>query len=122
MPIYVDGMVLDSERSGPEALLYKIGGYPMLLPGFHPNQGYAIALCNACRINFVVEFDDYSIRESRVVWTIAGVEVPDAVPKPVRYAVRDAKLAAAVGSITGALMSMRTAVERTQRHEEARVC
>ena len=64
-------------------------------------------------INFVVEFDSY-VWKRQVVWPIEGGKVSTDVPEAVRSAVRNGKPARAVGSMTGAIMSARTAVERIQ--------
>lgn len=81
------------------------------------SPGYAICQCKSCRKRVVVEFSSYH-RDPTVVWPMPGTSVSEDIPEPIRLAVIDAKRAHAADSKTGAIMSLRTAVERLQRDKK----
>lgn len=89
--------------------------YPVFLSRSGVTPGYMLNVCKACRIRIVIELTG---GRQTVVWPIRGASVSDDVAAPVRVAAIDAKLSHAVGSKTGAIMSLRTAVERLQRDKE----
>ncbi len=57
-------------------------------------------------------------QEFTVVWPIPGTSVSEDIPPLIRLAMVDAKLSHAVDSKTGAIMSLRTAVDRLQRDKK----
>jgi len=104
-------------------------GVPPHRDGIAWIPGYWVVRCQACDKRLVVEdnvveqFDEEEEKkvEERIykaVWPLGGATVSEIIPEPIRSAVIDAHLAYAAGSKTGAIMSVRTAVERLQRHEK----
>lgn len=84
--------------------------------GSWSEEGYVVAVCVSCNEPFVVWKKH---REPpRAVWPLAGIQVDDSVPERVRAAVKDAKRAFAAESVTGAIMSLRTAVARIQKQQK----
>jgi len=121
-PVTVSGRAEDLASKNPNRVNYFDAGYLVFAP---PDQrddktGFAVVDCDNCQIRFIVAIPHYDYQGPiSVVWPIPGISVSDDVPEPVHSAVVDAKLAHAVGSITGAVMSIRTAVERIQTHAGA---
>ena len=114
----VDGKAIMLDRSSDSNLVYVNVRYPAFIPPHHPQPGYVVMLCKVCNTRIVVEVPLEDYQQARVVWPLPGVVVSEDVPEPVRSAVVDAKRAYAVDSKTGAIMSVRTAVERIQRQQE----
>ena len=120
-PVAVSGRAEDIAHRNSDRKYYIDAEYLVFVPpDLRDKTGYAVVYCNSCQIRFVVAipYEDY-LGPMRVIWPIPGISVSEDVPEPVHSAVVDAKLAHAVGSITGAVMSMRTAVERIQTHAGA---
>ena len=115
------GQVLDVDHSSHSVKNYLKAVYPCFIPEIYPYPvGYAVALCPSCKEFLVVEAPKETYKSCRPVWPLPGTRVSEDIPEPVRAALADAKLAAAAGSKTGAVMSIRTAVERVQRREKVK--
>ena len=119
IPIQVHGRVLDTKNSTQDMLLYSDARYPAFVPQIQDDHetGYALIQCNACSIDMLAQVPAGTLLEPKVVWPLPGVTTSSDVPEPVRSAVIDGKLAYAAGSKTGAVMSIRTVIERIQRRE-----
>ena len=122
IPIQVHGRVLDTKNSRQDMLLYSDARYPAFVPQIYDDHetGYALIQCNACSIDMLAQVPEEDYKQPRVVWPLPGGSTSSDIPEPVRSAVIDGKLAYAAGSKTGAVMSIRTAIERIQRREKVK--
>ena len=117
-PISVRGRGIDNGRSVPSATFTVDVTFPVFLYENDPRHlGYAVCECKSCKARVVVEMPYYDDGLT-VVWPIPGTSVSEDIPSPIKLGVTDAKLAHAVDSKTGAIMSLRTAVIRLQRNKE----
>jgi len=105
------GMAIDVNRS--DETTTRLTEVQFTVAGPTPNTtdlGYAVCLCPGCNTLMVLEVNwRYNFK---VVWPLAGTEVSEDIALRVRAAVKDAKLAFAAGSVTGAIMSARVATAR----------
>ena len=74
----------------------------------HTDQGFFLVQCRACMRQFIA-------RGGQSVWPLTSPPAPDGVPKKVKEAYEDARLAHAAGANIGALMAARTALLRFLR-------
>lgn len=122
LPIQVDGKVLDTKYSDPDKLLYGLARYPAFVPEvlYKHDTGFALIQCNGCATDMLALIPEEDYKKPKVVWPLPGLSISDDVPEPVRSAVLDGKRAYAADSTTGAVMSIRTAIERIQRREKVK--
>ena len=113
-PDVVEGQTFTATR---DRMDYEDRRYSVLIPSQWDTPGYLVSTCSRCSTRLIVEVPH--VDPPTVVWPLANTRVPKEVPEPVRAAVVDAKRAAAAKSVTGAVMSLRTAVERIQRDRGA---
>jgi len=118
-PLVTGGRIEDIQDRRSDSHVFRDGAYPIFLPPDIRDPGYAVVLCNNCDDLFVVTIPFHDYEPIEVVWPIPGAEVSVDIPEPVRSAVKDAKLSRAAKSVTGCIMSIRTAVERIQTTEGA---
>ncbi len=115
-----EGNAYDLESSKGNVARTAHVSYPIIgpVPYRSDDNGYGVMQCmkGTCRGIFIIEAKARGLPIA--VWPLAGVSVSKHVPKTISFAVRDAKLSLAAGSVTGAVESIATATERMLRVEK----